>query len=197
MPIDKGFLIGLTNNLYRLTSLFPKKEPLRYKVREAADDVLAGFLSLQSPSQKESGSQQVLESLELLSSFLEIAKVQNWVSPSNILNFQKEYSKLKGELNLPESPIEQGLENVSNLPLFVRHNSEEGQVNRQEKILEFLKGKGKAQVWELKQVFPEVSKRTLRRDFESLLKRGIVERIGERNDTFYQVNPAPFEHKSR
>jgi len=34
---------------------------------------------------------------------------------------------------------------------------------------------------------PNVSKRTLRRDFEFLLKQGIVERIGERNETFYKI----------
>ncbi len=47
----------------------------------------------------------------------------------------------------------------------------------------------------MKQVFPEVSKRTLRRDFENLLKQGIIERIGEKNDTFYQLKRslAPLE----
>ena len=58
---------------------------------------------------------------------------------------------------------------------------------RQEKILEVLREKGRAQVWEIKQIFPQVSKRTLRRDFESLFKRGIIERIGERNNTFYRL----------
>ena len=50
-----------------------------------------------------------------------------------------------------------------------------------------LKEKGRAQVWEIKQIFPEVSKRTLRRDFEQMVNQGIIERMGERNDTFYQV----------
>ena len=58
---------------------------------------------------------------------------------------------------------------------------------RQEKILAVLKEKEKAQVWQIKQIFPQVSKRTLRRDFENLFKRGIIERIGERNETFYQL----------
>jgi predicted HTH transcriptional regulator len=58
---------------------------------------------------------------------------------------------------------------------------------RQEKILEILKEKGKAQVWELKQIFPEVSKRTLRRDFEQMLNQDLIERMGERNETFYQI----------
>ena len=39
--MDKNSLIELTNKVYKLTLLFPKKEPLRYKIREVADDILA------------------------------------------------------------------------------------------------------------------------------------------------------------
>ena len=47
--------------------------------------------------------------------------------------------------------------------------------------------KDKAQVWEFKKVFPKLTKRTLRRDFEKLLGQGLVERVGERNQTFYKL----------
>jgi predicted HTH transcriptional regulator len=60
-------------------------------------------------------------------------------------------------------------------------------LERQEKIMAFLKEQGRAQVWQIKQILPEVTKRTLRRDFDNLLKKGLVERIGERNNTFYQI----------
>lgn len=165
MPdIDKNQLIELTNNLYKLTALFPKKEPLRYKIREVGSDILASFVS--------SRSALVSESLGVLQGFLEIAINQNWVSPSQVLNIQAEYSKLGG-----------GEEEIS----AAQSVSQDG---RQGRIIQFLKEKGKAQVWQLKQVFPEVSKRTLRRDFENLLKQGLVDRIGERNDTYYQVKTA-------
>ena len=42
--MNKDFLIQLTNDLYKLTLLFPKKEPLRYKMRELADEILANSL---------------------------------------------------------------------------------------------------------------------------------------------------------
>jgi len=156
--MDKEFLIQLTNNLYHLTLLFPKKEPLRYKMRELADDILA------KPTKK---------NLETLDSFFEIAKAQNWVSPSNILEIQQEYSKLK-----------EGLKSSSG----AEPRKVEGRGSgRQEKILKILKEKGRAQVWEIQKIFPEVTKRTLRRDFESLLNQGLIERIGERNETFYQL----------
>lgn len=156
--MDKDFLIELTNGLYRLTLLFPKKEPLRYKMRELADDILA------KPIEKD---------LEILESFFEVAKAQNWVSPSDILEIQKEYSKIREELKKSDgnrTPINLG--------------------DRQETILKILKEKGQAQVWEIQKIFPEVTKRTLRRDFESLLNQGLIERIGERNETFYQLKVA-------
>jgi len=159
--MDKDFLIKLTNNLYRLTLLFPKKEPLRYKMRELADDILVNLTD---------------EKLEILSSFFEVAKSQNWVSPSNILEIQKEYDSLKGELKQA-------------LAVRPREVGRTGEIipGRQQKILEILKEKGRAQVWEIQKIFPEVTKRTLRRDFESLLNQDLIERIGERNETYYQL----------
>ena len=171
--MDRDFLVQLTNNLYRLTLLFPKKEPLRYKMRELADEILA------KPNEKD---------LETLDSFFEVAMVQNWVTPSDILAIKGEYDKLRGELGIfkiekkKDNPrkaevIELGFQSI---PL-------QRVPDRQEKILTFLKENGRVQVWQIKQLFPEVSKRTLRRDFEHLLNQGVVERIGERNDTFYQI----------
>ena len=59
---------------------------------------------------------------------------------------------------------------------------------RQEKILEFLKSKEKAQVWELQKMLPEpVTKRTLRRDMDDLMQKGRVERQGEWNGVFYKL----------
>lgn len=163
--MDKDFLIQLTNNLYQLTLLFPKKEPLRYKIREAAANILA------SPTEKD---------FKTLNSFFEVAKFQNWVNPTNILAIQADYDNLRR--GLQENYSEDVKPVLESLPLTAKTL-----VERQEKILSVLKEKGRAQVWEMKQVFPQVSKRTLRRDFEFLLKQGMVERMGEKNNTFYKV----------
>ena len=178
--MNKELLIELTNNLYRLTLLFPKKEPLRYKMRELADEILANSLrATENSKMVENCSRPILEELEVLDSFFEVAKAQNWVSPQNILNIQQEYSKLK------EIPKQERIENGS-LSASVL-NGKSGMDERQEKILSFLKENGRAQVWQVKQILPEVTKRTLRRDFESLLEQGTIERMGERNGTFYQL----------
>lgn len=180
--MDKFFLIQLTSELYQLTLLFPKKEPLRYKMREFADEILAN---------------QTEKDLEILDSFFEIAKAQNWVSLEKMLRIQKEYDKIKAEIK----KIENCSSELPGLLISEKSSKEKPEAyplqvsnSRHEKILEFLKEKGKAQVWEVKQILPEVTKRTLRRDFESLLKKGIIERKGEKNNTFYELlNPAKSE----
>lgn len=58
---------------------------------------------------------------------------------------------------------------------------------RQNKILEILRTKEKAQVWELQKVLPEVTKRTLRRDLDDLLEKKRIERHGEWNAVFYRI----------
>lgn len=217
--MEKDYLIQLTNNLYRLTLLFPKKEPLRYKTRELADEILAGVIGVRPGSdpvsnppkiEKKTGVQplQILENLEILDSFFEVARNQNWVSLSELLAIQKDYSKIKEELEkygeskknfeiqAGKSEPSANTENDAKLaesPQEVFSQAEksfqETIINsRQQKILEILKEKDKTQVWQLKQVFPEVTKRTLRRDIDHLLRQGFVKRTGERNNTFYTLN---------
>ncbi len=187
--MDKSNLLKLATNLYRLTLLFPKKEPLRYKVRGLANDILANSIL----ASKEKSPQSILEiqgQIDILDSYLELAKSQNWVSPFDILEIQKEYVNLRRELNELEEPKTRVLIPETTNPiknLVVVQESVQGKENRQDKILEFLRQRGKAQVGELQQILPDISKRTLRRDFEFLLKQGIVERIGEKSSTFYQL----------
>lgn len=185
--MDKDYFIQLTANLYRLTLLFPKKEPLRYKTRELADDILANLTLILRGSFHKSKN-LILETekdLEVLNSFFEITKNQNWVSSFDVLEVQKEYSKIGEEIEKLSGPNLPA--NETSEPSEVRHRKVEEKNPRQEKILKILKEKGKAQVWELKQIFPEVSKRTLRRDFEQMLNQDLIERIGEKNETFYQI----------
>lgn len=199
--INKDYLIQFTQNLYRLTLLFPKKEPLRYKMREIADEILADLISLNNqPLNHPQRSiftivKKSNRDLEVLDSFFEVAKNQNWVSLVELLRIQEEYNRIKAEIKKigkhPQKKIEE--------PKLGKFKTYRGltpakftevrplQNLRQEKILEILKEKGRVQVWQVKEIFPEVSKRTLRRDFEFLLKQNIVERIGERNNTFYQL----------
>lgn len=184
--MDKSYLIQLTQNLYQLTLLFPKKEPLRYKMREIADEILAASLGIknnnQNNNQNENLSSSILEDLEVLDAFFEVAKKQNWVAIIDLLRVQEEYNRIKAEIKKGSKRFSEKKEaKPAKARILAIPNW------RQEKILEFLRENGQAQVWQLKQIFPEVTKRTLRRDFGSLLKQNLIERKGERNKTFYQL----------
>ena len=189
--MDKEYFIQLTKNLYHLTLLFPKKEPLRYKMRELVDEILANLLSILEGNFHKSGNfvVEIEKDLEVLDSYFEVAIDQNWVRPEDVLEIQKEYSNIKEEIeevkreeeNNP--PLQSARENINDNPV----ESDNDFINeRQQKILDILREKGKTQVGQLVSVFPQISKRTLRRYFRSLLKRGLIERIGEKNYTFYQ-----------
>ena len=212
--MKKEDLIQLTKNLYRLTVLFPKKEPLRFKIRELADEILSNSIS--SLNTKLGNDKGLVfdneNNLEALDSFLEVAKSQNWVSPSEILNLQQEYRNIKSKVkNQIESGVKSEIKELSTVEISSETNLLKDNYNndipsivflgdsprtvheprvpfRQEKILTILKEKERLQVKDLKEVFPEVSKRTLRRDFEQLFKKGLVIRVGEKNSTFYQVS---------
>jgi len=186
--MTKGSYIQLTNNLYRLTLFFPKKEPLRYKIREVGDDVLAKILLLlrEDSIKPKTLIADIERDLEIIDSFFEVAKVQNWISPFDILEIQKEYSKIRGEFER-FSMVEKEEKFAIGLPsIQVEMAPETANINnRQSRILEILRERGRAQVGDLKTVFPDISKRTLRRDFKDMLKQNLIERVGERNETFY------------
>lgn len=195
--MDKNSLIKLTTNLYRLTLLFPKKEPLRYKARELADEILEKGVLIVGGNLHQS-EDLVLEAgkkLEILDSYFEVAKSQNWVSPFDITELQKEYDKLKDEMvrkgaldNLKEKSEVLRNHKVVSLKSAISFDSRQREKGeREEKILGVLREKGRIQVGGLQKIFPQISKRTLRRDFNFLIEQGLVERVGERNDTFYQL----------
>lgn len=193
--MDKKFLIQLTSNLYRLTLLFPKKEPLRYKMRGLTVEILEDFVELESSNQSAKIAHEILKNIEVLDNFFEVAKNQNWVDSSKLFQIQKEYSNIQRTLEglYKIEKIQQLEDNV--FPAVERLKNQASvrkELNgRQEKILEILKERGRAQVWELNKIFPELSKRTLRRDVEQLYKEGLIERRGEKNATFYELKVEP------
>lgn len=62
-----------------------------------------------------------------------------------------------------------------------------GLSSRQDKILSFLNKNDKVQVMDLQTVLPDVTKRTIRRDLDNLLKINKIIRMGEFNQVFYKI----------
>jgi len=171
--MDKNYFIQLTSNLYRLTLLFPKKEPLRYKIREVADEVLAKLVQIDLTGSIPVNKLilELQKDLEILDSFFEIAKIQNWVSYFDVLEIQKEYSKIREVIKGVKEDSEANF-SISLSP-------------RQEKILVIVKEKRRIQLGDLIPIFPEISRRTLIRDCEFLCQAGLIIREGSGRGSSY------------
>lgn len=195
--LNKNYLLQVTNELYRITLLFPKKEPLRYKMRQLSNEVLANFVDLSKERDLQKEVRIIEDSnhkIEILDGFFDIARAQNWVRPSDILDLQKEYNEIKtGFLSISSGNERQEKGQVAtHVPVVekpYKENKEKEIIlsNRQEKILRILEDKNSAQVNDIKDYFPDTSKRTLRRDLKELLDIELISRKGERNTTRYEV----------
>jgi len=198
--LSKNYLLQVTNELYRITLLFPKKEPLRYTMRQLSNDVLANFVDLSkeiSVQEKARVIEDTNNKIEVLDGFFNVARAQNWVRPSDVLGLQGEYDEIKRgfasiSINKKKQEIVQVAVHVP-VPVIEKPYSEKPKPkevilsSRQEKILRILEGKDKTQVNDVKDYFPDTSKRTLRRDLKGLLDYDLIKRKGERNSTFYEI----------
>ncbi len=214
--MDKELIIGITNAAYHLTLLFPKKEPLRVKIRETGTEILAQALKIESLEKNNEDEFKIRElsvdlsaNLAIMEGYLSIAIKQNWVIPFELIELQEKYFSLKNVLvqkirRKNEVSFKEELVPVSEILRQKQETREEPKVSllsngdsiaektildeRKEKIISFLREKGKVQVWQVNEVMPNISKRTIRRDFHQLLKMGLINRMGESNATFYQLN---------
>ena len=237
--MDKNTLVQFAKNIYEITLLFPKKEPLRHYLRQTADEAVAELVM-----KKNDYAETLCRLFELADVQLEIASGQNWISPERIASLRDCLEQMSREFiaqkeTIPASaeekyadksclgeapaapqndapiagpnfvlvPSESPASLIPNLPRDLapagepatageeeseNRESDEisltaAQIARQNRIAEFLKEKGRAQVWEIQNIFPRVSKRTIRRDFRSMLEQGLIERTGERNTTAYKL----------
>lgn len=186
----KDWFIELCLALYRVTELFPQKEPLKFSLREKANEILADLVLvfsenpiILSQDQKRKIYIQILNNIEILQFYFEIAQHQKWVKELNFLVLKKEYQKIKNKII---KLIEQKEKSVSKNPPL-QFPLEKQKKERYKKILEILKEQKRVQIRDLKEFFPNLTKRTLRRYLEDLRKKNLVERRGEGITTWYQL----------
>jgi Fic family protein len=187
--MDRDYIIKVVLAVYRVTDVFPDKEPLKNLIREKANQILADLIL-------EAEKEETNKNVNLIRSYFEVAKGQGWLDETNFLVLEKEYNKIseilkedkevkKKEVKKEEVKKEKR-EEVKETVKTKEEKKENGELTkRARKILEILKEKEKIQVWELKRIFPDLTKRTLRRDFDSLLRLGLVERRGAHNNVYY------------
>ncbi len=116
------------------------------------------------------------------------------VRPVEILEKNQDAQVSKILQVIPETPAHSasgtayaGGENKTSSITEKKPNDQGKYSDRQEKIIKMLTKRGKAQVADIIKELPDVTKRTIRRDLDDLLKRNKVLRIGEWNQVSYQV----------
>ena len=185
MTMDKDFLIKLTLFIYQTSEHWPEDNLLKFKIRNLANEILADCILLsQGNFTKTLQSKLLGEVCEIQECFVR-ARAKRFLNRNEFLLFQKEYNNIKRKWGALTS---KGIKQVERRGAFLETEKgfkEEELREREKKILEILEEKGKAQVQDLQKFFPNISKRTLRRDLESLLKKGLVQRSGEWSRIFY------------
>jgi len=196
-------LIKLTSVLYKLTKVFPEKEPLRIALREKALRILSNYLLLFSDNsvilykeQKTALLENTLKDIKIIITFLELAQEQNWAEPENLNVLGRVYQKigLKIALGMKEKAVFSSKKEKGNKSEVLEKSSLEkagfslARLNgRQKKIIQVMQKQNIVQIKDLEKYFPQTSKRTLRRDMNYLLNFNFVLRKGDKNNTVYQL----------
>ena len=176
MDIKREYLIKLTLGVYKVTTKFPENEPLKQKIRDKADNVLALLVSHSPDIDKK----ELTAEIEPLLAFFEIAKEQKWVDAKNFLILSQEYGKIRDfSLEKAQKPVKSSIKRE-----FSTGSVEKPQTRislnpsiRQQKIIEITKNRGEVRLSELRGVFSDITPRTLRRDLRALVEKGLIKRI--------------------
>lgn len=207
--LDKHEFVKITNAVYKILDYFPENDPLKNRAKETALHILELLTTQQF-------SPELLHEIEVLKSYLSLARYQGFINDMNFLILTKEYDQIKSEIVATDvhrdsvkilekaimeheaSAIEKPkevLKDISDIKkeiqkpvasLSSKHSLKA--TSRQKKILDILSGRQKTQVADIIKELPEVTKRTVRRDLDDLLKEGKVLRFGEWNQVFYQIS---------
>lgn len=203
--MQKNYLVQLTFLIYKTTEKFGSDELLKLKLKNLADEFLSGLVLIESSENpgvvlKERGAvfARALGQIDEIGEYLALARARNLVNREDFLFIKQEYDKLSDELEKIKSrpalasvqakEIAQAKPNQPKIKTGPeRPEAEEDLTSRQKKILEVLRKRGNAQVSDLQEFLPQVSKRTLRRDLDGLLGQKFVVRVGQWNEVYYKL----------
>ncbi len=189
----EDFLLKLTLAVYRVTDLFPEKEPLRYSLREAANEILASW------SAKE--TEAAGRNFALLKSYFAIAKSCLWVKEANFCVLEREYEAfINGSAGSPQdgdggvgkdASVNFNTDKSNNSIRLKRKKTAEKPYSpdeRKQKIAGIIIQQNKITLKDILGQLPEINRRTLIRDLDGLLKKDIIKKAGNGRAAFYAPN---------
>lgn len=198
----KEKVLKLTNAVYKLLEFFPESDPIKNRAKDKALEIMESFVSVYETNgwaslQREKAKAIILEDIDILLGYFWIAKSQGWLNSVNYLILSNNYENIKKSISLdadklivaqkstqiaPEPVLDKNAGAGKNPdPISVKFSS------RQNKIIEFLEKNKKAQVMDLQAMLKNITKRTIRRDLDELLRAGKIAREGEFNGIFYKI----------
>ncbi len=166
---EKALKLGLA--VYRVTKLFPGGEILISQMRGIANEILSDL----ALSQKAKAGKKV----EIVLSYLQIARDQNWIRSVNFDILIRGYNELLRE-------IKRG--NREKQADFSKKGKTGNLNERQKKILKYIKKVGQVQLKELSILLPKITSRTIRNDIRELAKKRIILQGGKARNIFYRIN---------
>lgn len=202
----------LTQAIYLVTSLITDSEPIKWRLREEALDILSD-MSLDyghhvSPLYQLPGLETVLLKVNHLLSFLDVSLAANFVSEMNLALLKKEYLTFKQLLEgkIRENNVGQFLEISADTPNLLSDRAKEGEKkpseylkinrlphknrdvakdSRRSVILDFLKGKDWTSIKDITEAVDGCSAKTIQRELADLVQKGVLKKRGDRRWSRY------------
>lgn len=193
--MDKNYFVELTIGLYQATDVFPDEEPLKFLLREKADQLL-GELAPHHFSQNETlnlgEAMNIKRKIQSLQSLLKVAETREDTDSLTIFLLNEEYGRIEEELTRmnPKRELEEEGEEEKEKGFSEEEEGKTDFLNkRQREIINLLRQEPNLKANEIAQKFPGVTNRTIRRDLEDLGRQKFLRRKKEGSHVFYQAFP--------
>jgi len=195
--MDKNYILQLTFLVYRTTEDWPEAVFLKTQFRHLVNQILNDFILVSNGFKIL--REQALRNISVLQGYLVEARNKKLISRDEFLLLKQEYCKISEYFKKPlqqvekDQPEKEKVLKKNSSPKEQKKQIPQNNINldnlnqRQKKILDILSDRENVQVWQLKELFSEVSKRTLRRDLESLVEKNMIKRQGEWNEISYML----------
>lgn len=199
----------ITEALYKVTDVFFDKEPLKWILRNEAVEILKVFVSTDTapPQKRAVYFDEASEKINQITRLIEVASQNSYIVSANFNVIKTEYEKLndfiKNELVYFEiseiSDLKATAENSNSIghngQLLIEHNGQESKevsiknlTERASKILEIINSKTDKRigVQEVFSRFKGISKKTIQRELQNLVREGHLKMEGEKRWRVYR-----------
>lgn len=193
--MGKNRFLKITEILYNISD-FLDDEILQKRIKDIGLNIFSNLILLYSENPKLTSKEKFEKSLmvekdiEILVNLLKLIRKRNNFTSFNNLNFlilEKEYKEIKKQMKEFQK-VKSDPEEDKKDKEVKKNNNQNFLTKRQKEIVDILKREKQVQVSHLLNFFPNLNKRTLRRDLKFLVDKGIIKRAGSFNKIHYYLS---------